>query len=92
MADGVEVKEVRGQHAVRLVAQERRPGRAGSAGRRPEAGGGQDAADRAGAQTLAESEEFALDAPMSPLWVSRARRMTRSRMSAATGGRPGRFG
>jgi hypothetical protein len=36
------------------------------AGRRAEAGRGQDAADRAGADTVAEPEEFALDAPMAP--------------------------
>jgi len=66
--NGVHRKEVRGQHAVGLGAQELRPG--GSTPRcRPQAMSAQDPPDRGGRDTNAELSKLALDADTSPVSV-----------------------
>jgi hypothetical protein len=56
------------------------------------AGGGEDPADRARAQTVSEPGEFTLDSPVTQDGFSYAKRRTRSRISSLRGGRPDRFG
>lgn len=56
------------------------PAGVGSPGCRPETGGGQDPADRAGAQPVAQPGEFALQAAMAPRGVLLAMRSTSARI------------
>jgi hypothetical protein len=54
------VKEVGRQQSGRLCSQEGPPGGVGLAGRRAEPASGEDAADGAGADPVAETDQFAL--------------------------------
>jgi hypothetical protein len=63
------VQEVTRQDRGRLGGQELPPGRGCPAWRGREPGGGQDPADRSGAEPVPEAEELALDAPVSPARV-----------------------
>jgi hypothetical protein len=64
--DGVQGEEIGGQQPGGLGMQEAAPPGVCSAWRRPEAGGGQDPADRFRAQAVSEPDEFTLDAAVAP--------------------------
>jgi hypothetical protein len=64
--DGVQAEEINGQQAGCLGAQEGPPTGVGPAWRRTDPGATEDPADRGGADPVAESEEFSLDAAMTP--------------------------
>jgi hypothetical protein len=64
--DGVEGEEVGGEQARCLSTQEGLPSGVCSAWWGPEAGSGQDAADRARAQAMSKPDQFALDAAVTP--------------------------
>ena len=63
---GVNVEEVAGKHAVCLGLAELTPGRSGAPGYGVEAGGGEEIPHGSGGNGVAESDEFAVDAPVSP--------------------------
>lgn len=67
--DGVDVEEVGRQQPGRLRFQEGPPAGVGLAGRRADPGGGEDPADGAGADPMAEPDQFALHAPVSPAGI-----------------------
>jgi hypothetical protein len=64
--DGIESEEIGGQQPRGLSTQEDVPSGVCSAWCWPEAGGGQDAADRALAQAMSQPDQFALDTTMAP--------------------------
>ena len=63
---GVDGEEVTCQHRVRLRAAELPPGRSGPAWCRVQTGPVQDVPHRRGSDAVAEAEEFAVDAPVTP--------------------------
>jgi hypothetical protein len=65
-SDGVDVEEVGGQDGVGLGAEELGPGGSGPPCRRGDAGCVQDLPDGGGADLVAESGEFAVDASVAP--------------------------
>jgi hypothetical protein len=64
--DGVEVEQVAGQDRLGLCAEELRPGRSGPSRCGIEPGGAKDLPDGRGADPVAESGEFAVDAAIPP--------------------------
>src|SRR3954470_20045238 len=64
--DGVEVEQVAGEDRVGLGPQELGPGWSGSPGRGVDAGVVQDGPDGGGADLVAEADEFAVEASVSP--------------------------
>ncbi|MFI9811355.1 hypothetical protein [Saccharothrix variisporea] len=66
---GVEMEEVRCDDALGLGGEELPPGRAATAGCRVDARVVQDLPDGRVGDVVAESGQFALDAPMTPSWV-----------------------
>jgi hypothetical protein len=64
--DGVEGEEIGGQQAGGLSAQEAPPAGVRTTRCGAYAGGGEDPADRARAQTVSEPGEFTLDSPVTP--------------------------
>ena len=89
---GVNEQEVTRQDRGRLGGQELPPGRGCPAWRGREPGGGQDPADRSGAEPVPEAEELALDAAVPPARFCLASCWTSSQISSGTGGRPVVFG
>jgi hypothetical protein len=67
--DGVDVEEVGPQQPGGLRSQEGSPTGVDLAGRRADPGGGEDPADGAGADPVAETDQFALHAAMAPVRV-----------------------
>ena len=90
--DCVEVEEVGGQQPGRRDWQERPPRRVTLAWGWADPCGGEDAADGASTDRVAQPDQL----PWIRRWpepgLSRARRNTRSRRSRLISGRPGRFG
>jgi hypothetical protein len=64
--DRVEMKHVAGQDCLGLRSEELRPGRTGPSWRGIDPGGMQDRPDGGGADLVAESGEFTVDAPIAP--------------------------
>jgi hypothetical protein len=64
--DGVDVSEVDGEDRVCLRRQELSPGRAGPSRSGIETGGFKDLPDGGGGDTVAESDQLALDTPVAP--------------------------
>ena len=64
--DRVEVEQVAGQDRLGLRAEELRPGRSGPSRRGIDPGGAQYLPDGRGADSVAESGEFTVDAPIAP--------------------------
>jgi hypothetical protein len=89
---GVDVEEIAGRQSRRLAFQEFVPGGAVASWCRAEPGCGQDPPDRALAYPVSQTQELA--------WIRRypqrgfclASRVTSSRISSGTGGRPGLLG
>jgi hypothetical protein len=90
--DGVDMQEVGRQQPGRLRSQEGPPVGVDLAGRRADSAGGEDPADGAGADPVAQTDQFALHPAVPQPGFSRASRRTRSRISLLIRGRPGRFG
>jgi hypothetical protein len=76
------------EHALRLSAQELRPGRANPPRCRPEARAAQHGRDRRRGDADPELQQLTLDAHVAHLGFSLASRLIRPRVSAASGGRP----
>jgi len=90
--DGVGIEEVGRQQPGRLGTQEGPPDGVGLAGRRADPGGGEEPADGAGADPMAEPDESPCTRRCPQPGFSRASRRTRSRISSLIRGRPGRLG
>lgn len=81
-------EEVGGDDSLRLTAQERRPRTAGALGCRVNAGLLEDLPDGGGGDLDTQHEQFTVDAAVSQVGFSRARRRTSRRTDRIVGGRP----
>jgi hypothetical protein len=90
--DGVEGEEVSGQQPGGLRAQEGSPPGVATPWCRAKLGGGQDPPDSACAYAVPESDEFSLDAAVTPGGVLLWQACTRARISSVIGGRSDRLG
>ena len=87
---GVHVDEIDRENAAGLRGQELLPSRACTAGRGVDPGGMQDLPHRGSSDRVADLDEFALHATVSPGRVLVAMRITSLRIAAAVDGRSGR--
>ncbi len=90
--DRVEVEQVAGQNRLGLRLEKLRPGRTGPPGCGIDSGRAEDFPCGGGADLVAESGEFAVDAPIPPGGILVARRTVRARTPAGMVGRPARMG
>jgi hypothetical protein len=88
--DGVEVEQVAGQDGFGLGVEELRPGRSDSSRCGIDAGCVEDLPYGGGAGLVAESGEFAVDAPIPQVGFSVVKRTIRVRTPAGMARRPGR--
>jgi hypothetical protein len=87
---GVHMEEIDCENAAGLRGEELLSGRAGAAGCGAGPGVTQDLPDRGGSDRVAESDEFALHAPVPPVGSSATMRITSSLIAASADGPPGR--
>ena len=90
--DRVQMEEVGCEQPGRLGTQEGPPAGVDVAGRGPEPAGGEDPADRAGADPVPEADQLCLDPSVPPAGILPGRPEDKVTDLALVRGRPGRFG